>query len=307
MPIKTVDIAICTWNRASLLSRTLESIAKLNVPADVQLTVMVIDNQSTDETQSVIKAFTDSNVGKTHKVFSAIEPQQGHTFARNRAIEASQSDLILWTDDDVLVDPDWVAKYVEAADRQPSVSFWGSHIEPLFTGGKPEWIADNWESLSGCFAARDLGDQSIELSAERLPYGANFAIRGEVQRANLFDTQLGRRADVVLGEDELELMRRLLAADRQGRWIPAATVQHLIPSDRATTKYVYDYFVGQGRNLVLKNESWPNTTEQLKHEAAAEYRRFWLKRLYAGNQQWCSHLIRSALAAGQWRAKSDLG
>ena len=77
-----------------------------------------------------------------------------------------------------------------------------------------------------------------------------------MQRANLFDPDLGRRADAVLGEDELELMRRLLAAGHQGRWVPGAVVEHLIPADRASAKYVYDYFVGQGRNLVLKGEGW---------------------------------------------------
>ena len=305
MPIKTVDIAICTWNRARLLRQTLESFSKLNVPADILLTVIVVDNRSTDETQSVIEAFANSSFGQTHKTVSAIEQQQGHTFARNRAIEASQSDLVIWTDDDVLVDSDWVTKYTAAANQQPDVSFWGSQIEPSFIDSKPKWIQDNWESLSGCFAARQLGEQPIEFTADRLPYGANFAVRGDVQRANLFDIELGRRADAVLGEDELDLLRRLLTGGHAGRWVPGATVQHLIPSDRATTKYVYGYFVGQGRNLVLKGESWPTDTNQLKIEAKTEYRRFWIKRFYAGNQQWCSHLIRSALAMGQWQARVD--
>ena len=167
---------------------------------------------------------------------------------------------------------------------------------------KPKWIANNWDALSGCFATRDLGDEPLEFSADRLPYGANFAVRGEVQRANLFDPELGRRADAVLGEDELDLMRRLLAAGHRGQWVPGSVVEHLIPPERATTKYVYDYFVGQGRNLVLKGEGWGADADQLKREAMAEHRRFWWKRFYAGNQQWCSHLIRSALAMGQWQA-----
>ena len=145
----------------------------------------------------------------------------------------------------------------------------------------------------------------MSFSVDKLPYGANFAVRGEVQRANLFDPELGRRADAVLGEDELDLMRRLLAAGFHGRWVPGAVVEHLIPMDRTTTQYVYDYFVGQGRNLVLKGRGWGTDADQLKREANAEYRRFWWKRFYAGNQQWCSHLIRSGLAMGQSRAIVD--
>lgn len=302
MSINTVDIAICTWNRAGLLRRTLECFGKLNVPTDVQLTVVIVDNGSTDDTQSVIDAFVNSDFGRANQVVSAIEKQQGHTLARNRAIQACQSDLVIWTDDDVLVQPDWVESYVAAAGQQPSVSFWGGRIEPAFLESKPKWIDDNWASLSGCFAARDLRGEGVSLAADRLPYGANFAVRGDVQRANLFDPDLGRRADAVLGEDELELMRRLLAAGHQGRWVPGAVVEHLIPADRASAKYVYDYFVGQGRNLVLKGEGWGAEADELKREAKTEYRRFWVKRFYAGNQQWCSHLIRSALAFGQWQA-----
>ena len=305
MEIKTVDIAICTWNRADLLKRTLESVRKLSVPSDVRLSVVVVDNRSTDETQSVIDAFANSNFGKANQIVSAIENQQGHTFARNRAIQSCQGDLVVWTDDDVWVHIDWIEKYVNAARQQPSVAFWGGKIEPQFLESKPKWIEDNWDALSGCFAARDLGDDPVNFSADQLPYGANFAVRGEVQRANLFDPELGRRADAVLGEDELDLMRRLLAAGHSGQWVPDAVVSHMIPRDRATTKYVYDYFVGQGRNLVTKGEGWGTDADQLKREAKAEYRRFWWKRFYTGNQQWCSHLIRSALAMGQWQAMVD--
>jgi len=306
MDIKTVDIAICTWNRAGLLKRTLESFTKLSVPSDVRLSVVVVDNRSTDETQSVVDAFKNSDFGQANQIVSAIENQQGHTYARNRAIQACKGDLVVWTDDDVLVHADWLQQYVDAARQQPSVSFWGGRIEPTFLKKKPKWIADNWEALSGCFAARDLGDQLVEFSADRLPYGANFAVRGDLQRANLFDSELGRRANLVLGEDELDLMRRLLAGGHRGQWVPGAVVEHLIPLDRATTKYVYDYFVGQGRNLVLKGEGWGGDASQLKREAKSEYRRFWWKRFYADNQQWCSHLIRGGLAMGQWQAMADL-
>ena len=122
MEIKTVDIAICTWNRAGLLGRTLESVSNLRVPSDIKLSVVIIDNRSTDETQSVIDAFAGSDFGQANQIVSAIENQQGHTFARNRAIQSCQGDLIVWTDDDVLVHPDWIEKYVDAA-RQQTFSF----------------------------------------------------------------------------------------------------------------------------------------------------------------------------------------
>jgi len=155
MRIKTVDIAICTWNRAGRLRRTLESFSKLDVPPDVQLTVIVIDNRSTDDTQPVIEAFANSSFGQTHQTVSATEQQQGHTFARNRAIKASQGDLVIWTDDDVLVNPDWVTKYVDAATQQPSVSF---PTEPTLpsagTSKEPICSIPNWAAAPIRYSAK---------------------------------------------------------------------------------------------------------------------------------------------------------
>lgn len=301
MGIQTVDIAICTWNRSALLAQTLASVSLLDVPGSLSLSVIVVDNNSSDETSKVVNDFADSTFAKKHRVVCVTEKKQGHTFARNRAIDQSKGELIIWTDDDVLLAKDWVRNYVDAANFQPEASFWGGQIEPIFPANKPDWIENNWEMLSGCFADRDLGDESIELTVDRLPYGANFAVRGDAQRANKFDEQLGRRENEVLGEDELELMRRLLNQGFRGRWVPETNVQHLIPADRSTTKYVYDYFVGQGRKLVIGGEPWHTDVARMRSEARREYRKYSVKRFFASSNQWCSHLVRSGLAFGQWQ------
>lgn len=297
--IRSVDIAICTWNRESLLRQTLDSVARLQIPEGIALSVLLVDNASTDRTSEVVEGFAQSSFADRHRVVSLYEPTQGHTFSRNCAVAASEGDLVLWTDDDVVLSADWVTRYVAAANDQPEVSFWGSQIEPKFVGKRPAWIDRNWDKLKGCFAARDLGEEAIELTPTRLPYGANFAVRGTVQRQNLFQTELGRRGELVLGEDELDLMRRLLAQGHRGIWVPGAVVEHLIPESRATTEYVFDYFVGQGRALAARGEAWRQDPLSLISESKTERRYFQLKRFLTKPEVWVSHLIRSALAQGQ--------
>lgn len=297
--ITSVEIAICTWNRYWLLQRTLETVDRLLVPDGIELRLLLVDNASTDQTADCIQKFAQSDFASRHDVVALHEPQQGHTFSRNRAIENSQADLILWTDDDVLLPVDWVQKYVDAANHQAESTFWGSVIEPEFVGGKPKWMESTWEIVKGCFAARDLGENRVPFTANRLPYGANFAIRGETQRATPFATELGRRGDSVLGEDELDLMRRLLAQGHSGAWVPGNGVKHVIPADRATTQYLYGYFVGQGRALVESGRAWHNDVSKLRREAKTEKRYYWLKRYLTPPEVWVSHLVRSALAQGQ--------
>jgi glycosyltransferase involved in cell wall biosynthesis len=295
--IQSVDIAICTWNRSALLAQTLESLVKLRIPSGIQWRVLVVDNRSTDDTQDTLEAYAE-----VLPLVILSEPEQGHTHARNRAVKASTAELILWTDDDVIVEPCWLETYLSAAIRDSDIDFWGGKIEPFFPGGRAKWISENWTQLAGCFATRDLGEQAIELTAESLPYGANFAVRGDVQRKNLFNPDLGRRGGEVVGEDELEFLRRLLAKGHRGRWVPQSRLEHVIPAERASTEYVFNYFVGQGAMLVAKGTPWSKSRWKLRWQYLWHQFHSETGRWFRPSPAWFAHLARAGLALGQWQA-----
>lgn len=299
-PIERVDLAICTWNRVDLLQKTLDSIRRLIVPYQVQLRVVIVNNGSSDATESLLKEFTaDPEFTKRHNVLLLDEDRRGHTFARNKAIENLDSDLLIWTDDDVSLDAFLVQSYVEFADANPSLAFFGGKIEPDFETTPESWITENWDKLKGCFATRDLGESAMPFTKDRLPYGANFAIRTDIQKAFPFDVQLGRRGAEVHGEDELEMMRRVLDAGYSGSWVPNAQVDHFIDSSRMTELYVREYFVGQGRALVSKGEAWSDSASRLKWRSLLRFMSYRFKRQFASSEQWVSLMLESSLAAGQ--------
>ena len=287
-----ISVCICTWNRSRLLRNTLEYFQRMVVPEDIEWELIVIDNNSDDDTPTVIAEFSDSL-----PIRSFVEETLGHCAARNRAIEEFDGDFVLWTDDDVEVDKDWLSSYANVFTNDESHSFWGGPIEAKFETQKPDWIAENWNILSGCFAVRDIGNEPIEFNGNLLPYGANFAVRGRLQKQYQFDTSIGRRREQVVGGDEINLMQRLIAEGHKGRWVPGAKVFHIIPDERASEEYVYKYFVGQG--IILA-------------ESDSLIARYWnglLKRWYAfryrqtrdkmPSRQWLSHMINSALLAGK--------
>ncbi len=292
-----VEIAICTWNRAGLLAKTLSSLCQLQIPSGIQWKILLVDNNSSDGTAHVIDEFSMKLPLQRLR-----EERQGHTYARNRAIEAATGELILWSDDDCQFNESWLANYVVAA-RDAQYDFWGATIEPLFESPMPDWIAENWELCKGCFAVRDLGARPIEFTPAILPYGANFAIRTSVQKSFLFDQTLGRNRHRVIGEDELEMMRRLLAAGYNGQWVPSNPVQHMIPSNRATTEYIYRYFVGQGMKLRHGLSTPRKNGLSLLLETVWNYLMFRLKRSRRPSPVWVSHLIQSALARGRYLAR----
>jgi glycosyltransferase involved in cell wall biosynthesis len=237
-------VAICTWNRAALLTRVLERLTHLRQTPGVW-EVLVVNNNSTDETERVL----DSFAGRL-PLRRAFEPKQGLSHARNKAVEQAQGDYVVWTDDDALADANWLAAYGQAVELHPQASVFGGPVRPRFEGTPPPWLSAAWQEISAAFASRDLGDEPFELhGAGELPYGANYVVRTREQRQFPYDPALGRRlAGGALGE-ETAVIRAILAAGGTGWWVPDASVEHWIPKERQTIKYLRCYYALQGRTF----------------------------------------------------------
>jgi glucosyl-dolichyl phosphate glucuronosyltransferase len=95
-----VTVAICTFNRAESLRRTLALLTTMQVPPRLSLEVVVINNNSSDGTDNVINEFCCQLPLRRE-----FEPRPGHSNARNRAVDVARGDYIIWTDDDVVVNP----------------------------------------------------------------------------------------------------------------------------------------------------------------------------------------------------------
>ena len=130
-----ITIALSTWNRATILDQTLFQMRLLRIPAGVQWELVVVNNNCTDDTDAVIARHSGDL--PLRRLF---EPNQGSSYGRNRAITASAGEVICFTDDDVLVDPEWLAEYVQAAKAWPQAGFFGGRIEPWFVKEPPPSI-----------------------------------------------------------------------------------------------------------------------------------------------------------------------
>ena len=116
-----ISVVVCTYNRAQLLSACLESICS-NLLPDCQL--LVIDNGSTDNTKQVVEGFRWPTY--------VPESRPGHSSARNAGVAASTGDLIVFTDDDVVVDPGWVSA-TKIRVRQALKTKAGEFVSKYFT------------------------------------------------------------------------------------------------------------------------------------------------------------------------------
>lgn len=104
--ITPVSILICTRNRASHLRETLASVARLEVPPSLQPELIVVDNASTDATAETVRTLTLPNM----PIRLIQETRRGVGHARNTAVREATGDILLFTDDDIRLPANWLAK-----------------------------------------------------------------------------------------------------------------------------------------------------------------------------------------------------
>jgi glycosyltransferase involved in cell wall biosynthesis len=303
-----VEIVICTWNRAELLDQTLESMKGLILPADVQWRVSVVNNHCTDATDDVLQRHKDRL-----PLRRLWEPKLGKSHALNRAIDATESDLILWTDDDVMVDSNWLASYVAAAQRLPEVSFFGGTVTPWFESDAPDWLARGWHELQAVYAVRQLGEEEFNFSPGILPYGANMAVRTEAQRRYRYNERLGRVGPSDVRGEEFAMMEEMLADGLRGTFIPDAKVQHYIPDHRMTLDYVHRFYFGAGiATSLCEMEAGTPPHKRRFHEIYLRFKaamyglQYRLSRRFSGPSSWVHKLTRSSYYQGRLSHLEDL-
>ena len=240
-----VTAIICTRNRATQLSQVLESASHLVVPPGLSWEFIVVDNGSSDNTADVVRRYAGRLPLRIVR-----EETPGLSNARNRGVAEARGDYICWTDDDVRLDPNWLAAYAAAFRRHPEAAVFGGRILPTLEGPTPAWFskAMNRWPIATILAARDFGDEitPVTLKGGQEPYGANYALRALEQRRYKYNPSLGvSPAQKRVGE-ETDVIYKILTRGGNGWWVPDSKVHHIIPRGRQTLRYVYHYFFLSG-------------------------------------------------------------
>lgn len=238
-------VSICTLNHAESLGRTLESLAAMDVPGDIDWDVVVVNNGCTDSTDDVIAAFSDRLPLRRE-----VEPERGLSRARNRAVDSARGEYMVWTDDDVVVDRGWLAAYVDAFRRHPDAAVFGGPVRPRYESPVPRWILESESLLQGVFALWDIGGEERPLwdaqKVHYVPCGPNFALRTAEQRRFRYNLHLGMAPGQRRRGEELEVLERVRRSGAAGWWVPGARVEHCARAEMQTVRYVAAYYRSSG-------------------------------------------------------------
>jgi len=236
----TFSILIATYNRAATLADTLASLARLESRAAWE--VIVIDNNSPDDTRAIVERAVPAFPVPLRYAF---EHEQGRSAALNCGFRLAQGDIIVTTDDDVRVEPDWLNRVETGLDSQ-QCDYVGGRVLPLWGAEPPPWLPKTNGQLWGVIALLDYGRAPIQFGT-RVPLGVNMAMRkSAIDRVGGFDPRIGRKAGTLLGQEVREWCLRAHAAGLTGFYIPELVVQHLIPADRLTKQYFRRWFYWRG-------------------------------------------------------------
>ena len=159
------SIVIATYNRAADLRETLKSLAGLE--PDGSWEVIVVDNNSPDDTPGVVQAATASFPVPLRYFF---EREQGRSPALNCGVRAAAGSIVVTTDDDVRVPSDWLNRAAEGLERL-GCDYVGGRVLPIWGGPRPAWLPDHGGKQWAVIALLDYGPDPIEFGT-RVPHCA---------------------------------------------------------------------------------------------------------------------------------------
>lgn len=241
-----ITVILCTYNRCQSLARALESAAAQTLPDSDQWDVLVVDNNSEDQTREVVEDFCRRFPGRFSYLF---EPKRGKSNALNAGICQARGDVLAFMDDDVIAEPMWLRNLTVSFHDGAYAGAGGRvFLDPSFS--PPPWLGlEEPYNLSGVLAQFDLGDKAGEL--ETPPYGTSMAFRKEMFRKyGSFRTDLGPCPGSEIRSEDTEFGRRLLTAGERLRYEPSAVVYHPVPEARTRKSYFLTWYFDHGRAMV---------------------------------------------------------
>ena len=239
-----LSIVVCTYNRDKYLYGALKCIAENGYPTDA-FEIVLVNNMSTDNTESECQRFQNDYPEVRFRYF--VETQQGLSYARNRGIEESRGDTVLFLDDDSYIQKDYLAHLQKQLDAYPDADAFGGKIDPVFESGETPKLLSKWNY--SWVSAIDMGDKVCQFKGKAFPIGANMGIKkAMLAKTGVFNTQLGRSKKNLMGGEEKDIFDRIRQQNGNIYYFPDVVVQHVIPPSRTTKDYIKRLGEGVGRS-----------------------------------------------------------
>lgn len=233
-----LSLIICTRNRSDMIGDVLECAMNQTLSSE-KYEVIIVDESTNDETAQIALNYPTVKYIKQKSL--------GLSNSRNEGIEASNGDIIVFVDDDVVFDEHYLENILfcfENSKLKPD--FLGGKTHIRFLTAKPDWIQC---SLLGILAYSDYGEEECyyDLHLKHIPYGCNMAVkRSCILKIGGF-SDIIKRFDITLAENEDVIVgNRLRQEGFNIVYSPKMFLYHRMPEIRLTYAYYKKRFLSQG-------------------------------------------------------------
>jgi hypothetical protein len=233
-----ISVVICTHNpRLDYFGRTLAALRAQTVSADIW-ELLIVDNASAPEKAPR----PDLSWHPGARLLK--EPKLGLTRARLRGIQEASGELLVFVDDDNVLDPDYLETAQRVANEMPFLGSWSGQSRPEFEEQPPEWTRRYWGNLVIRQFNRDVWS-NLPRFGETMPCGAGLCVRREVAQRYLEMHQaatrtvfLDRVGDSLVSGGDNDLAACACDLGLGVGLIAALMLTHLIPRQRLTLDYL---------------------------------------------------------------------
>jgi glycosyltransferase involved in cell wall biosynthesis len=231
--VVSISLVVPTYRRPQDVMRCLESLRSQTL-GDFEL--LVVDNSPNAELRPRIDALEPDPRIRARYVH---EPNLGLHNARHAGARAATGDVLVFTDDDAVFDPNWLNAYSRSFDSHLDMAAAGGRVLPEWAAPPPDWLCAAMQTDPTMFPALSLLDLSPEFSLS--PSGIFFGVNMAIRRTALFDAR-GFNPEIFgqrwLGDGETGLNRKLWARQQLIGYVPDALVYHHVASERMTLAYL---------------------------------------------------------------------
>jgi GT2 family glycosyltransferase len=205
-----ISVVIPTYNRADSLAVVLPSLLNQTFPAE-DYELLLCDAGSTDGTEELVKELDDARL-----VFTP-GPNTGRSGARNRGVREARGDLVLFTDADIIAEPDLLQQHFDFQARYPGDAVVGCEVQVDTLDEYEEYRKD-----PQAYARHSV-------TRETVPWhyfltGNASARKADLLRVGVFDEEF-----TGYGHEDLELGYRLQKSGCVLRYNPHAVNYHWHP------------------------------------------------------------------------------
>lgn len=239
------SVGICTYNGANRLPHVLNQLQQQINTDNIQWEIIVIDNNSTDNTAQIVQEFQANwPLSCTLKYF--FEPKQGLAYARQSAVEQASGKFIAFLDDDNLPTVDWVASAYAFGCQHPQAGAYGGRIHAALEKNAPQ----DFKKLALFLALIDRGTNAhiYERRKGILPPAAGLVVQREVWLENVPNKLflVGRVNKSMLASEDLEALVYIQNAGWEIWYNPEMLMYHQIPNWRLERQYLIKLVRGIG-------------------------------------------------------------